>query len=68
MDEPLIFTSKGNLPLASLKYNHSWVEDEVAITFVEEYRLEGEIVKRSAHSRLKQGLEAVIEKQLFNGV
>lgn len=67
MDEPLIFTSKGNLPVASLKYTHKWDEDDVAITFIEEYRLDGEVVKRSAHSRLKQGLEALIEKQLFGG-
>lgn len=68
MDEPLVFTSKGNLPLSLLKYSHKWLEDDVAITFVEEYRLDDEVVKRSAHSRLKQGLEALIEKQLFNGV
>jgi hypothetical protein len=65
MDEPLVYTKLGNLPLASLQYRHEWLEDEVAITFVEEYLLDGEVVKRSAHSRLKQGMQALIESQLL---
>jgi hypothetical protein len=65
MDEPLIHTSKGNLPVASLKYRHEWHEDAVAITFVEEYWLDGELVRRNAHARLKKGLDAAIESQLF---
>lgn len=64
-DEPLIYTSKGNLPISSLTYRHEWIEDDVAITFAEEYRLNGELVKRSAHSRLKKGLDAAIQNQLF---
>ena len=64
-DEPLIYTSKGNLPISSLTYKHEWFEDDVAITFAEEYRLDGELVKRSAHSRLKKGLDATITNQLF---
>lgn len=64
-DEPLIYTSKGNLPISSLTYKHEWFEDDVAITFAEEYRLDGELVKRSAHSRLKKGLDAAITNQLF---
>ena len=65
MDEPLVYTTKGNLPISSLQYRHEWIEDEVAITFVEEYRLDGELVKRSAHARLKQGLGSAITNQLF---
>ena len=64
-DEPLIYTSKGNLPISSLTYKHEWFEDDVAITFAEEYRMDGELVKRSAHSRLKKGLDATITNQLF---
>ncbi len=64
-DEPLIYTSKGNLPISSLTYKHEWFEDDAAITFAEEYRLDGELVKRSAHSRLKKGLDATITNQLF---
>jgi hypothetical protein len=65
MDEPLIYTSKGNLPISSLKYRHEWAEDEVAITFIEEYSLDGEVVKRNAHARLKKGLDAAVQNQLF---
>jgi hypothetical protein len=64
-EEPLIYTSKGNLPISSLTYRHEWLEDDVAITFVEEYSLNGEIVKKSAHARLKKGLDAAIQNQLF---
>ena len=63
--ETVIYTSKGNLPISSLTYKHEWFEDDVAITFAEEYRLDGELVKRSAHSRLKKGLDATITNQLF---
>lgn len=66
-DEPLIYTSKGNLPVSSLDYKHQWIEDDVAITFVEEYRLQGELVKRSSHARLKKGLEMAAFNQLFGG-
>lgn len=65
MDEPLIFTTKGNIPVAHLEYSHEWAEDDVAITFIETYRLNGEIVKRNSHARLKKGLGTVIENQLF---
>jgi hypothetical protein len=64
-DTPLIYTKLGNVPIANLVYRHEWAEDEVAITFIEEYYLEGELVKRSSHAKLKQGLDAAIENQLF---
>lgn len=65
MDTPLIYTTKGNLPIESLQYRHQWLEDDVAITFVEEYYLDGELVKRNSHARLKKGLDAAVEAQLF---
>lgn len=65
VDEPLVHTTKGNLPVSSLKYRHEWLEDDVAITFAEEYTLDGEVVRRNAHSRLKKGLEAAVHNQLF---
>lgn len=64
-DEPLVHTTKGNVPLSSLQYKHTWEEDEVAITFIEEYFMDGELVRRNAHSRLKKGLDAAIHNQLF---
>lgn len=65
MDVPLIYTSKGNLPIADLDYNHFWHEDEASIVLIEEYRLNGEVVKRSAHHKLKHGLDANLEQQIF---
>lgn len=65
VEEPLVYTTKGNLPLSSLKYRHEWLEDDVAITFAEEYTLDGEVVRRNAHSRLKKGLDAAVQNQLF---
>lgn len=65
MDEPLIFTSKGNLPVASLEYKHEWQENENEITLVEEYWLGDELVKRNVHCKLKRGLDSALEQQLF---
>ena len=66
-DEPLIYTTLGNMKVSDLDYRHYWLEDQVAITFVEEYRVRGtdDIVKKNAHARLKRGLDAAIESQLF---
>lgn len=48
MDEPLIYTTKGNLPIASLEYSHKWEDLETCIKFSETYTFEGEVVKQSA--------------------
>lgn len=64
-DTPLIYTSKGNMPVSDLQYRHYWFEDELAITFKEEYLLDGEVVRSNAHCRLKKGLDSAVEQQLF---
>lgn len=48
MDEPLIFTKKGNMPIADLIRTDGWDFDHSGITYWEEYHHEGELVKRSA--------------------
>lgn len=53
--EPLIWTTKGNLPIASLQYRHEWTDTAVETTLVEEYLLGEEVVKRNVHVMLKQG-------------
>ena len=53
---PLIWTIKGNLPVDSLKYEHSWEHGEGFIKFSERYLLDGEIVKESAHVYSKFGV------------
>jgi hypothetical protein len=66
VEEPLIYTSKGNLPIANLQYRQGWFESESEISFVEEYWLGEEIVKRSVHTKLKRGLDSTIEQAIFN--
>lgn len=47
---PLIFTSKGNVPIASLTYETAWEINDAFIKFVERYRdATGEVVKEGAH-------------------
>lgn len=54
--EPHVYTSQGNLPLASLGYSTRWEDGPDATTFIEEHRLGDEVVKRSVHVLSKQGL------------
>ena len=50
MTEPLIYTSKGNLPISSLILETAWDVQTDYIKFVERYLdSEGEIVRESAH-------------------
>ena len=49
MEVPLIFTSKGNLPIGSLRYEHKREDVPGEIVFIEEYFLGDESVKRSVH-------------------
>lgn len=49
MTEPLIYTSKGNLPIASLEYRNYREDVPGAVVFIEEYFLESESVKRAVH-------------------
>lgn len=62
---PLIYTSKGNLPIADLEYSHQWMENDDAVIFVEEYRYNGELVKRNSHCKFKKGLDSTLEQQIF---
>lgn len=49
-DEPLIYTSRGNVPAASLTYETQWEFAPGLIKFVERHRAaDGEVVKESAH-------------------
>ena len=59
--EPLIFTTRGNLPVSVLQYRYGWYESQREIVFVEEYWLGDESVKRSVHTMLKQGVDSQAE-------
>lgn len=67
MEEPLIYTSKGNLPVASLRYEHRWEATDTYIKFVERYFLQEEVVKESAHVMVKQGAIAQAKQGEFCG-
>jgi hypothetical protein len=59
LTEPLIYTSKGNVPIASLTYETAWDVQDAYIKFVERYRdASGEVVKESAHVYDRQGVQA----------
>ena len=51
MVEPLIFTTRGNVPIDSLDYSHEWLENDNELRLVETYKAKdnGEIVKQNVH-------------------
>lgn len=65
MDEPLIYTSKGNLPVKDLRYEHAWEDAKEYIKFTERYWLGDEVVKESAHVYQKRGLSMFGETGSF---
>jgi len=56
MTQPLIHTTKGNLPVADLTHEVEWHITVDQIIFVETYRLGGEVVKQSSHVRILTGV------------
>jgi hypothetical protein len=64
-DVPLIWTTKGNLPVASLEYYIGWDITEESIVFKEQYRLDGEIVKENSHVKLLKGGDSAAEAEKF---
>ena len=55
-DTPLISTMRGNLPIASLTYETRWEDTPTYTKFIETYRLDGDVVRESAHVYMKVGL------------
>lgn len=62
-DIPMIYTIKGNLPIAALEYSTHWTDDKDYVKLVEVYRLDGEIVRESAHVLTRRGMFAAAETQ-----
>lgn len=56
-EEPLIWTNKGNIPIASLEYKTTWIDHEDYMLFTESYLLNTEVVKSSSHVYNKKGLD-----------
>jgi hypothetical protein len=58
MAEPLIFTTKGNVPVSSLAYSVDWTVTDDFIKLTETYRdSAGEVVRESAHVKQLKGVE-----------
>ena len=55
-ETPMIWTSKGNLPIDILEYRTEWIEDPTKITMVEIYEHRGDVVRRSVHVYDRKGL------------
>lgn len=55
-EEPLIHTTKGNLPVASLVYGTRWEDTPDYVKLVETYTLNGEVVRESAHVLAKRSI------------
>jgi hypothetical protein len=53
---PLIWTTKGNLPIADLEYKTEWFDHPEYMTFSEKYFLGEELVKSSVHVYSKIGM------------
>jgi hypothetical protein len=51
---PLIYTSRGNLPIASLTRNVRWENTEDYVKFVETYTFEDEVVIENANVLAKR--------------
>ncbi len=62
MDQPLIYTKNGNVPIDSLRYEHEWIENEQHI-FLHERWFDGEeMVKNNMHGYVKRGLSIAGEQ------
>lgn len=59
-DAPLIHTTKGNVPVADLKYATAWEFGPTWVKFVERYTdAAGEVVRESCHVFDTQGVAGV---------
>ena len=63
MMEPLIYTTKGNLPITSLAYSTAWEDTDDYTKLTETYTLKGEVVRQSAHVMAKKSLEEMSAQQ-----
>lgn len=61
MTQPLIFTTRGNLPIADLTHEVEWRVSADQVIFVERYKLDGDVVKESTHVKLLTGASVLGE-------
>jgi len=68
---PMIWTTKGNLPISELEYRSGWQDqtgkpavlrdNPTAVVFWEEHWHQGQMVRRSAHVIMRDGVDAFTE-------
>ena len=64
-ETPLIWTTKGNLPIDILEYRTEWVDTPTNVTMVEIYEHRGEVVRRSVHVYDRKGLSLSADQVTF---
>ncbi len=57
-----IFTSKGYMPLSGLEHYVGWEDKPDYIKFTDVYKLNGEVVKESAHVYNRKGIDVFGEQ------
>lgn len=55
---PMIWTTKGNLPVSDLQCAVRWEESPDWTKMFETYTLNGEVVRESVHVLMRRGLDA----------
>ena len=60
--QPLIWTTKGNVPVKSTTYTTEWQVSENSIVFIERFHIGAELVRQNVHVNVLKG-EAVLPAQ-----
>jgi hypothetical protein len=58
-DAPLIYTTKGNIPIVGLQHKVEWRVSPEQIIFIESYLLDDEVVKQSTHIKVLIGAASI---------
>lgn len=65
MDEPLIYTTKGNVPVADVIRTFGWLDTFDRMEYWEEYHLDGELVRRDLAVYIKPVASLDVKQQDF---
>lgn len=63
--EPLIYTTRGNLPVAQLEQRDVWTVNDDEVILASESWFEGECVRRQVHIKKLRGESALVEAGVF---
>ena len=64
-DEPLIWTSRGNMPISALEQRDVWTINEDEVALASESWFEGECVRRQVHIKKLRGESVLVEAGVF---